>query len=461
MAVFGEMDESTAGRSLGTRRQAAAEVLGIAPTTFRTHRESRLLTELARVVAIEASEPGETAERRDTPASDRVFVVHAREATDHPLFDLLRAWGLQPQGSWQGWEWGAPTSEAIFDLLQTMDRAAAIIVLLTPTTLTKTGGNVLAGARDNLLLELGLALGAAPQRTVVVSHGNVKLPSGLAGHRILELDNSPTSRNALRSRLEALGLEMETSLAWLDPAIGGDFEVVPVGASLDDDLLETIEEMGFALGRSLGSGGYGSAWMATERQTGKEAVVKLFASPLATRRRWWREALGSAASIAGEGVPKVKAVIETGGGVAAIFEPADGVALGEIGAIPPSESVAIAAGLLETVADLHDKGIVHGDISPSNVLLAEGARPVLVDFGACAPVGDPGRQDDMRAVGIVLLSLLKGQAVRGNEQEIAALGVSEELKEPLRGLLGLHGDSPVPAKELLRALRTAPEAVVR
>jgi tRNA A-37 threonylcarbamoyl transferase component Bud32/predicted nucleotide-binding protein len=458
MAALGEMDETTAGRSLGTRRQVAAEALGVAPTTFRTHREPRLLEELARTLMIEAAESITTVERLNAPANDRVFVVHTREAVDHPLFDLLRAWRLRPQSSWGGWGWGDPTSEASFDLLQMIDHAAAIIVLLTPTSASDTGGGP-DTARDNLVFELGLVLGAASGRTVIVSHGEVKLPSGLAGRPVVELDNRPTSRNALRSRLQALGLELEDSLGWLDPAVGGDFESPAVGATLDDDLRDAIEEKGFALGESLGKGGYGSVWSATERETGEMVVVKAFASPIVAKRRRWLETANSAASISDQGVPKVKEVIETSGGVAMIIEAVDGIPLGEIGVISSDESVRIAIGLLEMVAALHSKGIVHGDLSPSNILVAEGGRPTLVDFGTCSPVESLSQHDDVRAVGMALLSLLKGRhPAQGTEQEIATLDASEDLKRQLRRLLGLQGRPPGSTEELLRGLRATPEA---
>jgi tRNA A-37 threonylcarbamoyl transferase component Bud32/predicted nucleotide-binding protein len=458
MAAFGEMDETTAGRSLGTRRQAAAEALGVAPTTFRTHRESRLLEELARTLMIEAAESITAVERLNVPANDRVFVVHTREAADHPLFDLLRAWGLRPQSSWGGWGWGDPTSEATFDLLQMIDHAAVIVVLLTPTSASDIGGGP-GAARDNLVFELGLVLGAASDRTVIVSHGEVKLPSGLAGRPVVELNNRPTSRNALRSRLQALGLELEDSLGWLDPAVGGDFESPAVGATLDDDLWDAIEGKGFAPGESLGKGGNGSTWSAMERETGEIVLVKEFASPIMTKRKRWCEAVNSAASIDIQGLPKVKEVIETSGGVAMIVEAVDGIPLGEIGVISPEESVRIAIALVEVVTALHSKGIVHGDLSPSNILVAEGGRPILVDFGTCSPVESLNQHDDTRAVGMTLLSLLKSRhPAQGTEQEIATLDASEDLKRQIRRLLGLEGRPPGSAEELLRGLRATPEA---
>lgn len=58
----------------------------------------------------------------------------------------------------------------------------------------------------------------------------------------------------------------------------------------------------------------------------------------------------------------------------------------------PGEVVTIVAPILHTLAELHDRGIVHGDVSASNVLLDGAARPLLGDLGDARVVGERRRE---------------------------------------------------------------------
>ncbi|GAA0367192.1 hypothetical protein GCM10009530_16330 [Microbispora corallina] len=61
------------------------------------------------------------------------------------------------------------------------------------------------------------------------------------------------------------------------------------------------------------------------------------------------------------------------------------------GPLPWPEAVAIAAGVAEVLAAAHDRGIVHRDVTPENVLLAADG-PKLLDFGIAAFTGDADDQ---------------------------------------------------------------------
>lgn len=54
-----------------------------------------------------------------------------------------------------------------------------------------------------------------------------------------------------------------------------------------------------------------------------------------------------------------------------------------------TEVNAIAQSLLEALAHLHARGVVHGDITPRNVLLRRPGQAVLVDFGSARLVASP------------------------------------------------------------------------
>ena len=56
----------------------------------------------------------------------------------------------------------------------------------------------------------------------------------------------------------------------------------------------------------------------------------------------------------------------------------------------PAERVfAMAQGLLDTLSYVHAAGIVHGDITPRNVLFRAPGQPVLADFGSARILGSP------------------------------------------------------------------------
>jgi serine/threonine-protein kinase len=71
------------------------------------------------------------------------------------------------------------------------------------------------------------------------------------------------------------------------------------------------------------------------------------------------------------------------------------------GPVPESEAVLIAADVAEVLADLHADGVVHRDVTPSNILLADDGRARLGDFGI-ARTYDRAGPEDMTATGDVV-----------------------------------------------------------
>lgn len=83
------------------------------------------------------------------------------------------------------------------------------------------------------------------------------------------------------------------------------------------------------------------------------------------------------------------------GRTALVFDRADGPRLDSLvhtrGHLRPGEVVTMVSPLCEALAILHDTGAIHGDVSPGNVALSRGGRPVLLDLGAARLAGSgPG-----------------------------------------------------------------------
>jgi eukaryotic-like serine/threonine-protein kinase len=85
-----------------------------------------------------------------------------------------------------------------------------------------------------------------------------------------------------------------------------------------------------------------------------------------------------------------------------------GVALRDVlsqSPLDPERAILVTHAVAEAVAALHAAGIVHGNIHPGTILIADDGRVVLLDAHADAPT-DP--EYDVRAVGAVLYSCLTG-----------------------------------------------------
>ncbi|XVQ87901.1 protein kinase domain-containing protein [Microbispora siamensis] len=128
------------------------------------------------------------------------------------------------------------------------------------------------------------------------------------------------------------------------------------------------------------------------------------------------------------------------------------------GPLPWAEAVEIATGLAKVLAAAHDRGIVHRDVTPENVLLADDG-PKLLDFGIAAFIGEADDQlvADFGTPPYVAPERLKGTTA-DPAVDVYALGVL--LFEMLTGAL------PYPEKtwEAIEAARRegpppAPEGV--
>ncbi len=84
----------------------------------------------------------------------------------------------------------------------------------------------------------------------------------------------------------------------------------------------------------------------------------------------------------------------TDGRTALVTELAAGGSLAALvrarGGLDPGEVVTVLTPLAGALADLHDRGVVHGDVSAGNVLFLADGRPVLADLGTAGLLGvDP------------------------------------------------------------------------
>lgn len=161
-----------------------------------------------------------------------VFVVHGRdEQLRSAMFDLLRKLGLVPR-EWESLV--AETGEASPFLGQVVARATqvtrAALVLLSPDDIVTLHPGLHARrearhevepgcqARPNVLVELGMALIAYPERTVIVECGAMRPIADLNGRNVIRFDGSVAAIRKLARRLSVAGCAVdESGTDWLNP----------------------------------------------------------------------------------------------------------------------------------------------------------------------------------------------------------------------------------------------------
>ena len=146
---------------------------------------------------------------------------------------------------------------------------------------------------------------------------------------------------------------------------------------------------------SLGAGGMGEVYRATDTKLGREVAVKLlppaFASDPDRLARFEREAK-LLASLNHTAIAHLYGLEEASGQPFLVLELAEGEDLSvriARGRLPLDEAIAIAKQIAEALEAAHEKGIVHRDLKPANVKVAADGQVKVLDFGlAKAWAGD-------------------------------------------------------------------------
>lgn len=156
----------------------------------------------------------------------------------------------------------------------------------------------------------------------------------------------------------------------------------------DQGLVSQLSIAGFEVIEIIGRGGSGIAFKARDLNLGRMVAIKLINSVLSlddeSRSRFIREA-ESAASLQHPSIVSVYQIGKTETGVPflvmALVEGDSLVSKVRSGPVPAKEAVELLIPIVEAVSYANQKGIVHRDIKPGNILLDEGGNPFVCDFG--------------------------------------------------------------------------------
>jgi eukaryotic-like serine/threonine-protein kinase len=217
----------------------------------------------------------------------------------------------------------------------------------------------------------------------------------------------------------------------------------------------------------LGRGAMGVVYEAADDLLGRPVAIKtiLMSADLAERADHEARFLQEAKAAGGLSHPNVVTVYDVGRESDVLYmamELLDGEELRDVldrGNLPLATAVDIAAQIAEGLAFAHDRGVVHRDVKPSNIMVMRGDTVKIMDFGIARirtsdiktqtglRLGSPrymapeqllgqgvDRRADIFALGVVLYEMLAGIAPFGGEdvQEVMFRVASYDPPAPSR-----------------------------
>ena len=259
---------------------------------------------------------------------------------------------------------------------------------------------------------------------------------------------------------------------------------------------------GYRIEALIGRGGMGAVYRAEEVGLGRKVALKVIAPELAQDERFRERFLRESRIAASLDHPHVVPIYQAGeenGVLYLAMRYVEGTDLAKLlsgeGALEPRRTVEILSQVAEALDAAHEKGLVHRDVKPSNVLIAEAAGKehcYLADFGLTKRTGSlsgvsaPGdvvgtleyvapeqitgasldERADVYSLGCVLYECLTGQSPFPRATDVALLWahVHEEPTPPSQARPELPKEldtvlSRALAKEPGRRYRSAGELV--
>ncbi|WP_370416836.1 serine/threonine-protein kinase [Streptomyces fradiae] len=253
----------------------------------------------------------------------------------------------------------------------------------------------------------------------------------------------------------------------------------------------------------------GTVWRAVDETLGRTVAVKELRFPNSIdddeKRRLITRTLREAKAIArirNNGAVTVYDVVDEDDRPWIVMELIEGKSLAdavrEDGTLTPRRAAEVGLAILDVLRSAHREGILHRDVKPSNVLIAEDGRVVLTDFGIAQVEGDPsitstgmlvgapsyisperarghkpGPAADLWSLGGLLYASVEGSPPYDKGSAIATLtavmtepvdppkNAGPHLEKVIYGLLAKDPDQRLDdsgARALLRAVLDAPEA---
>jgi serine/threonine protein kinase len=206
----------------------------------------------------------------------------------------------------------------------------------------------------------------------------------------------------------------------------------------------------FEIESLIARGGMAIVYKGTDLTLGRTVAIKILSEELAQDPSFVARFRLEAQAAASLTHPNIVAVYDTGsdGDIHYIvMEYLEGRTLHQIlneqGTVPPEEVASIGAEVAQALAEAHEKGIVHRDVKPGNIMISRNGNAKVMDFG----IAKAATAGNLTQVGSILgtVAYLSPEQARGEKvdgrSDIYSLGAL--LYQMLTGNLPLKGDTYV------------------
>ncbi len=239
------------------------------------------------------------------------------------------------------------------------------------------------------------------------------------------------------------------------------------GRRMSTDVRTGSTFAGYRLDGLVGRGGMGVVYRASDPRLDRPVALKLIAPKLAENAEFHRRFLREsqlAASVDHSHIVPIYEAGDDGGQLFLAMRFVQGTDLRALlrgdGPLEPVRTLALCAQVADALDAAHDRGLVHRDVKPANILIAEeGAEEhcYLTDFGLArgrADVPQPAAAHLSGTVDYLAPEQIRGEAVEGRADQY---GLACVLYECLVGEAPFHRERPIAT--LFAHLEDAPPPV--